>query len=324
MLGTLRFIVIQTVSLVPVWGGVAAAMFDQLWAAPGETDVWPQIEKRVSTLVDAKINENNVKNLKRDLKRHTEAGRIAGVNCASAIKYHDNNETVDWPNVAEEFYNVWLGAYTDRENYAPEDDLTQRVLYLPMLAQLGTLALSQLYAAPQIMQKYAPTETHTIEKYQTWIEQSVNDFRDLIPPAVAEGRARARAKGEAQRKADVFNMGNVPYYLHRYPWMAENAYERELILTVFGFSDAWKFFDEKTNGRPSATDLDYTLFSDPFGSAWGREVDLESIPTLWSTELPTDLMVYAYPDDPKLGPAKGTLSGHRGRLSHHRPTPRRQ
>jgi hypothetical protein len=227
---------------IPEVGGLISGLTGILWPASQE-DVWDGIENRVEQLIDRKLSGYEYQQVWEDLQ---------GLNNAiddytTAVK----DSQTDLSYISEKF-NAAIAAFETAEPHFKSEG--SEVLLLPLFAQMVNLYLSLLRDGVIFGKKWG------------WSDRDVADIQTKLTTQI--NRSVKYANDWYQQGYQNLSLPNDGSNLRSRIFKIQNAYDREMTLSVLDSVFYWPYFDPTVN-PPGGTlpKLTREIYSDPQGTS---------------------------------------------------------
>lgn len=287
--------------VVPVVGGMLSGLVNVFWPSSGD-NVWGQIEAQVSALIDQKLEQNTLDQVKQDLQGISNDVK----EYLTTLQNGPGDPTLltEWIVVNEAFLTVQPHFGNDLDPANPQVGTlspADTVLLLPLVAQFATLHLAHLRDAV-LLGSQLGMDNDDIAHYQSFLTDQIARYASYVDDVWQVGLALAPT------------VDNSTPHRTTMAWGALNSYVRAMQLNVRDSAALWPYFDASLYPGPTAVKLTREIFSDPEGTADNSSIVLPLQPqaaitqvNYWSTTLVNALQVsYGGVQESAMGSPWGT------------------
>ncbi|NDZ96965.1 hypothetical protein G3I13_17605 [Streptomyces sp. SID6673] len=281
-------------SYLPYVGTIASALLDALWPRDDGKDLsaWDQVKSEVENLIRENFDTHFLDEANVRIRVIEDRMKSYLREVQYAVRY-------DTP---EQWQSAIISLVTTRDHLHSErvwllaqgtSDETRRRLTLPHSVLLGTMVMTLQRDYYYICRDHKTMEDKHYESY-------LQDRRDEADAYVAEMSEEVRASiavarehrkpQAAKDEADAVERHRMDGHVrdHRIAgWRTMNQFDRYAQLKLLSFVDLWQYF---VNGAPGQSLPQYTIYSDPYGTADGHGVTVPEVPT---PEYPGCIAVWA-------------------------------
>lgn len=285
-----RVVVSTVLGEIPYAGVLLSALVDIFW--PDEkVDVWGEIADRVEALIDKKISEEVMQDVR---------DALTGLhNVSDDYAYAAKKFPKDKAYVSEKF-NVANGHFLhDLPRFQSSG---YEVLLLPLFAQFANLHLALLRDGAAFGGEWGWSD-ELVADTRKKLTESIDNYSNYVTKTFDAGYESVKKKAPTDKRLVE-------------PFNTINRYLREMTLTVKDFQAQWKYFDISRYPEPVKVYLDREVYSDAVGTCYDSTFYIPNRPkdrikniTVWGWDR-IDAVKVEYPEGG--GPDGVTSTGRMG------------